>query len=341
MRWSPRARRWRLEVPWGEAPRLTVPEGTSRARIRRVLEAEREWIAAQRRRQVQRLDLDPLAVRESEARATARRVVSRLAEKEAEQIGVVYRRIRIAGQRTLWGSCSPRGTLSFNWRLVLAPPEVLDYVVVHELCHLRVPNHSRRFWELVDPSSLAVRTFPDLLAPAAALKLRHSELDDAAAGLPPGPPPHLFTVAYASSVSLSVELAGAWGPGGTLFRWAYDEPGFRVEYRSLADLIDVLTELVSEDAAEHRGGFVEAIEPQEAINARQLKLAEQATLVAPALAQTRQRLLFVPFGGREVVAGDGGTEQQKRRVGGSEAVPRAVGQDLRLAQRCDRLVAAA
>ena len=61
-----------------------------------------------------------------------------------------YRRIRIGGQRTLWGSCSPRGTLSFNWRLVLAPPEVLDYVVVHELCHLRVPNHSRRFWALVE-----------------------------------------------------------------------------------------------------------------------------------------------------------------------------------------------
>ena len=46
-------------------------------------------------------------------------------------------------------SCS-RGTLSFNWRLVLAPFEVLDYVVVHELCHLREPNHSRRFWKLVE-----------------------------------------------------------------------------------------------------------------------------------------------------------------------------------------------
>ena len=46
--------------------------------------------------------------------------------------------------------CSSRGTLSFNWRLVLAPPGVLDYVVVHELCHLRVPNHSRRFWALVE-----------------------------------------------------------------------------------------------------------------------------------------------------------------------------------------------
>ena len=79
-----------------------------------------------------------------------RELVSRLAEERRERIGVEYRRIRIGGQRTLWGSCSPGGTLSFNWRLVLAPREVLDYVVVHELCHLRIPNHSRRFWALVE-----------------------------------------------------------------------------------------------------------------------------------------------------------------------------------------------
>ena len=105
---------------------------------------------AQRRRQVPRLCLDPSAVSESQARRSARELVSTVAQEEAGLIGVEYRRIRIGGQRTLWGSCSPRGTLSFNWRLVLAPPEVLDYVVVHELCHLRVPNHSRRFWELVE-----------------------------------------------------------------------------------------------------------------------------------------------------------------------------------------------
>jgi predicted metal-dependent hydrolase len=114
-----------------------------------VLEQNRGWIDDRQRRQVPQLRLDPSTVRESEARLTARRLVSDLARVEAERIGVTYTRIRIGGQRTLWGSCSARGTLSFNWRLVLAPSEVLDYVVVHELCHRRVPNHSRQFWVLV------------------------------------------------------------------------------------------------------------------------------------------------------------------------------------------------
>ena len=150
MRWSARARRWRLEVPWGAAPRLTVPRGTRRVDVERLLEEKRPWIADQRRRQVPQLCLDPSLVSESEARTAARELVSMLAQGEAERIGVAYKRIRIGGQRTLWGSCSPRGTLSFNWRLVLAPLEVFDYVVVHELCHLRVPNHSRAFWALVE-----------------------------------------------------------------------------------------------------------------------------------------------------------------------------------------------
>jgi predicted metal-dependent hydrolase len=70
--------------------------------------------------------------------------------RESTRLGIPYARVSIRDQRTRWGSCSTRGTLSFSWRLVLAPPEVLDYVVAHELLHVREPNHSRAFWALLD-----------------------------------------------------------------------------------------------------------------------------------------------------------------------------------------------
>jgi predicted metal-dependent hydrolase len=147
---SARARRWRLEVPWGAPVRLTVPERTSDRTIRRVLAERRDWIEEQRSLQVPRLGLDPARVDEHEARRAAKELVSAIADEEAAALAVSFRQIRIGGQRTLWGSCSPAGTLSFNWRLALAPLAVLDYVVVHELCHLREANHSRRFWSLVE-----------------------------------------------------------------------------------------------------------------------------------------------------------------------------------------------
>jgi predicted metal-dependent hydrolase len=68
----------------------------------------------------------------------------------ARQHGFHYQKIRISSARTRWGSCSSKGTLSFTYRLVLAPPEVVDYVIIHELVHTKVKNHSRTFWLQVE-----------------------------------------------------------------------------------------------------------------------------------------------------------------------------------------------
>jgi len=84
-----------------------------------------------------------------ESREQARALITARVGHWAAVLGVKYGRIAIKDHRTLWGSCSRKGNLNFNWRLAAAPPEALDYIVIHKLCHLREMNHSRAFWALV------------------------------------------------------------------------------------------------------------------------------------------------------------------------------------------------
>jgi len=100
---------------------------------------------------------DVLLVPEGDARPAVERWLRRAAREEitprahaaAAALGVRVARVTIRDQRTRWGSASSSGALSFSWRLVLAPEDVLDYVVWHEVCHLRAMDHSPRFWALV------------------------------------------------------------------------------------------------------------------------------------------------------------------------------------------------
>ncbi len=96
-------------------------------------------------------------------RREARQRIALHLTEQAEKIGVSPRKLTIRDPKTRWGSCSAKATLSFSWRLVLAPFEVLDYVIVHELCHLRELNHSRDFWALVEQARPSYRTQFDWL----------------------------------------------------------------------------------------------------------------------------------------------------------------------------------
>ena len=97
-------------------------------------------------------DSDPAvrgAIRSALSSTALARIRERL-EYFAPRIGVRPGRVAIRDQKSRWGSCSGKGNLNFNWKLIMAPPEALDYVVIHELCHLHEFNHSPRFWALVE-----------------------------------------------------------------------------------------------------------------------------------------------------------------------------------------------
>ena len=119
-----------------------LSEKASWIRMQQGIMQEREKM-----RQQARIHLD--AAQEKELRESARSVLAQRTAYFARQIGVTYGRITVRDQKTRWGSCSQTGNLNFNFRLILAPPEVLDYVVVHELCHRRQMNHSAQFWQEV------------------------------------------------------------------------------------------------------------------------------------------------------------------------------------------------
>ena len=139
---------------------LKVPTRMSKAEIDRFLKSKEGWITKHtelvRQRMSEEQDAEKLTPEEIRALAEqALRVIPERVRYYAPLVGVSYGRITIRSQRTRWGSCSAKGNLNFNCLLMLTPPEVLDSVVVHELCHRKEMNHSDRFYAEV------LRVFPD------------------------------------------------------------------------------------------------------------------------------------------------------------------------------------
>jgi predicted metal-dependent hydrolase len=142
-----RARRYVLRVEPNGAVRVTIPRGGSRREAETFATAHTDWIARQRAR----LPVPTQSIRDGRAlRVKARRELSpRLLELAAAH-GLVVSRVSIRDQRSRWGSCGRDGHICLNWRLVLMPPDVRDYVLLHELMHLRRMDHSPAYWRLVE-----------------------------------------------------------------------------------------------------------------------------------------------------------------------------------------------
>lgn len=139
---------------------IKVPRGLPDSELERILAKREGWIRSHVAEIKRRAATQPPVKRLTrediqELAGAARKVIPERVAFYAPKVGVTYGRITIRSQRTRWGSCSGKGNLNFNCLLMLTPPEVLDSVVVHELCHRKEMNHSRQFYAEV------LRVFPD------------------------------------------------------------------------------------------------------------------------------------------------------------------------------------
>lgn len=152
---SDRAKRMRLAVYCDASVVVTVPRGVEMGLIEKFLQEKRSWIEDKisyftqfKNKPITRFSEADYKKHKDEAFALA---CARVAYFN-QIYGFSYNEINIKNQKTRWGSCSAKGNLNFNYKILFLPEAVRDYVVVHELCHLKEFNHSRKFWTLVSKS---------------------------------------------------------------------------------------------------------------------------------------------------------------------------------------------
>ncbi len=146
----PRSKGVRMSVSGERALTVTAPAWLPNYFIERALKEKEEWILKTLAHfSLSRFDLDNGVALYKKYKEDARELVSRRLEYFNGMYDLSWNRISIRNQKTRWGSCSKKKNLNFHYKLALIPEPLADYVVVHELCHLKEFNHSKKFWELV------------------------------------------------------------------------------------------------------------------------------------------------------------------------------------------------
>lgn len=139
---------------------IRAPDKMKQDEIEKFVESKRSWVEKHLKYLAEKHDklqkIEPYSEEEFKAfTEKAKQIISPKVEFYARKIGVTYNRITIRCQRTRWGSCSSKGNLNFNCLLVLLPDEIIDSVIVHELCHRKQMNHSAKFYAEIE------KVFPD------------------------------------------------------------------------------------------------------------------------------------------------------------------------------------
>jgi predicted metal-dependent hydrolase len=148
------ARRYIMRVRPDGALRVTIPRGGSRDEARQFAERHREWAVRERAKVI--ASRRPPDVEAALKQQALRELPPRLLELAALH-GLTVNRVTIRSQRSRWGSCSSKGHIALNYRLMLMPAHVREYVLIHELMHLKQADHSRRFWRHVEAACPAFR----------------------------------------------------------------------------------------------------------------------------------------------------------------------------------------
>ena len=164
---SRRARRMRLTIYSNGNLVITAPQKMNLNIIERYIKEKSRWV-------IEKLgyfknNLKPIFKKETKEEHSVNRNRALVLAQERiahfnKSLGFKYNRITIRNQRTRWGSCSSRGNLNFNYKIIFLSPKLADYIIVHELCHLKEFNHSHKFWNLV------AKLIPDYLSARNELK---------------------------------------------------------------------------------------------------------------------------------------------------------------------------
>ena len=160
---SNRARMVRLAVHYNGTVVVTVPNGVTKNVVEKFLQEKTDWILRKLDFFKQNKNLFPKLNSKKDYLRNKKRAYEFIMDRInyfCKKYNFKFKKISVRNQKTRWGSCSKQGNLNFNYRLIYLSEKQADYIIVHELCHLKQLNHSKKFWKLVEeiiPNYLEIR----------------------------------------------------------------------------------------------------------------------------------------------------------------------------------------